>query len=391
VHQLRDLRRAGHHVTLGVTNTSRHRATVNDAQDLCDTLVMEDVDTSISTLGALRALVTSTEPFPTGLPPAPYTLRRFIHPGLAGRLIDVVRTGSFDVIHVDYLAMAWYAQAIRSAVAECPPILLRAHNVEYRILEHTASDRTRSWLHRQYYRLLAGQTARYETAVARAVQGIATVSEPDAQVFRGLAPETPVVAITPGMDLPLVPRDLRSRSGQIRIGMLGSLEWTPNVEGAIWFVREVLPRLLQRHPELQVHIAGRSPVPEVKALHTGSTVIVHGPVESASDFLGSLDIVVVPVLSGSGVRIKVLEGLANGCAMVSTSLGAEGLAVADGEQLLIADGPERFADACLRLINDEPLTRRLGQAGRTCIEDRYSWPAATAALEQAYASIAFKR
>ncbi len=391
MHQLRDLRRAGHHVTLGVTNTSRHRATETDALELCDTLVMEDVDTSISALGALRALMISTEPYRSGLPPAPYNLRRFIHARLAGRLIDAVGTGSFDVIHADYLAMAWYALAIRSAVDACPPVLLRAHNVEYRILEHTAADRTRSWLHQRYYRLLAGQTVRYETAVARAVQGIATVSEPDAEVFRGMAPETPVVAITPGMDLPLVPRDLRSRSGQIRIGMLGSLEWAPNVEGAIWFVRQVLPRVLQRHPDLQLHIAGRSPVAEVQALHNGSTVIVHGPVDSAAEFLASLDIVVVPVLSGSGVRIKVLEGLANGCAMVSTTLGAEGLAVADGEQLLIADGPERFADACLRLINDEPLARTLGQAGRTCIEDRYSWPAATAALEQAYASIAFKR
>jgi len=392
-HQLRQLRQAGHHVTLGVTNTSRHRATEADAADLCDTLISVDVDTSIKPFGALCALMCRGEPVATTLPVCPYNLRRFISGKLLHQLVQEMQAGApYDVIHVDYLTMAWYALALRAHHPEVTvPILLRTHNVEYRILEHNGLDPNRSSAGRWYYRLLAEQTRIYEEAVARQVDLVATVSPLDAEVYARMAPATPIRSITPGMDVPDLSTIPARADGPPRIGMLGSLEWTPNVEGALWFVREVLPKIHRHRPDVELHLAGRAPVPEVMALHDGRHVFVHGPVDDGTAFLSTLDVDLAPVLSGSGIRIKVLEGLAHARPMVSTTLGAEGLNVVDGQHLLLADGPDAFAEACLRLLDNTELARSLAQRGRGLVEQEYSWAAATQRLLEAYSSIAFNR
>ena len=391
-HQLRHLRLAGHHVTLGVTNTSRHSASTADAEGLYDELISVDVDTSITPFGAFCAMICRGEPVSTDLPVCPYNLRRFIDGHLLHRIAGAMKRGApYDVIHVDYLAMAWYALALRRHHPEVTvPILLRSHNVEYRILQHNSLDVTRSRWSRWYYRLLADQTRTYEEDVARKVDMVATVSPLDAEVYAHMAPMTPVQSITPGMDLPDLPVQPRA-DGPPRIGMLGSLEWTPNVEGAMWFVREVLPRLQAARPDIEIHLAGRSPAPEIEALHDGRSIFVHGPVDDATAFLRSLDIDVAPVLSGSGIRIKLLEGLAHARPMISTTLGAEGLHVEDGKHLLLADTPEAMATACLRLLDDDSLAQALAEEGRHLVEREYSWAAATKQLVNAYSSIAFKR
>ncbi|MGC8803015.1 MAG: glycosyltransferase family 4 protein, partial [Bacteroidales bacterium] len=131
---------------------------------------------------------------------------------------------------------------------------------------------------------------------------------------------------------------------QRAIMFLGALDWAPNQEGLIWFVEKVWPRVLAQNPYIIFHIAGRNaPIWMQKKLSTVRNVLFHGEVEKSSEFLAIADIMVVPILSGSGMRVKIIEAMAHGKIVITTTIGAEGIPVVSGEHLLIADSPEMFA------------------------------------------------
>ncbi len=389
-HQLRCLVRAGHTVILCAPNTSRHPAKQGDELGICSQLVSTDVDTSISIWGAVRALLGSKEPAPTGLPRAPYTLQRFFSKELFENVLAVIKSQPVDVILADYLQSSWYALALRHTLADaCPPVVYRANNVEHQILVRLANG-DRSPLHeRMYRRLLVWQTEQFERTVAAAVDSVVSISELDAQWFEQVAPNTALTVVPPGIDVPTpVERHLQAIP---RIGMLGSLEWTPNVEGLRWFLRDIAPLIWKENPNVEIHLAGRSPLPEVLAWHDGKRVFVHGAVDSAADFLSTLHVGIIPLLSGSGVRIKLLEGLAHGLPMVTTHLGAEGIDVQDTEHVLMADSAQTFANACLALLADQKQAQEMAFRGRDLVRERYSWEDAMDKLVRVFASVIEKR
>jgi glycosyltransferase involved in cell wall biosynthesis len=163
----------------------------------------------------------------------------------------------------------------------------------------------------------------------------------------------------------------------------GNLEYHPNVEAVRWFRTKIWPRVRERAPEVEWRLLGSKP--EAVAAFTGGDprIRVVGPVADAIEHLAEAKVCLAPLLSGSGTRFKILEAWAAGRAVVSTTLGAEGLGARDGEHLLLADNPDDFADAVLRLCNDSALRARLGDAGRAWYCDRYTWPAAWRKLEEA--------
>ena len=388
-HQIDSLRKAGHHVTLCVTNTSRHFVSLDSVEDLFDEVVAVKVDTTVRAMPALRSIFSRGEPVRTSLPKAPYNVQRFISSELLARLVEHLNGSEpYDVIHVDYLVMAWYAIALRELLPDkTPPIVLRSHNIEYRILEHLSSDRSISLYKRVYYRFLSRQLMNYEIAVARSSDLVVTISGTDAEYYRVVSGNTPVTAILPGMNVPDMPLSVMDKGHRPRIGFLGSLEWAPNIEGVVWFVKEVLPLIADQLPDIEVHIAGRQPVAQILALNIVRNVIVHGQVDTAAGFLETIDVAISPVLSGSGVRIKILEGLAFGLPMGSTTLGAEGLSLKSGQHILLADSATDFADACLRLFRDPEFSREIGLEGRSHVQRYHSWSAATEDLVRAYESI----
>ncbi len=156
---------------------------------------------------------------------------------------------------------------------------------------------------------------------------------------------------------------------------VGALEYGPNVDAVTWFVREVLPRVRARHPGARFVMAGARPREAVRALDNGADIVVAGSVPDLEPYYRRAALVVVPMRLGGGTRIKVLEALAHGKALVTTSVGAEGLSLTRGEALAIADGPEALADACVRLLGDAAARRRLGERGREEALERYEWDA----------------
>lgn len=374
---VRELTRAGHDVDVFVLNTSRHRQPPDVMADICSHVVSVDIDTEITAVGALKNLfLPRRTSFDEGTIPLSYWLERFVSDDALGRLYEVLdERGPYDVIQCESLFTAWYGLAIRHAGRPWSdvPIVLRAHNVEHRIMERLAGERRLSVMERMYRRHLANRTRRFEVEAVRKVRGVAAISPDDAAWFRTTAPDTAVDVVVPGIVMPSEATLDAIAVEPFTLCILSSMEWAPNVEGAIWFIERVMPSILERLPQAVLHVAGRNPGADILALHDGRHVVVHGEIDDALVFRRSKAVSVVPLFSGSGVRIKIIESMAAGVPLVTTSVGAEGLPIVDGEQAVIADDERAFADACVGLLDSPERARTMGERGRAFARSEFSW------------------
>jgi glycosyltransferase involved in cell wall biosynthesis len=197
-------------------------------------------------------------------------------------------------------------------------------------------------------------------------------SEQDAAMLQGLSPSVPVAVVANGVDLDHF-RPMAETKGPPTLAFLGTLDYPPNLDALEHFFHDIHPGLLPLLPDLRVSIVGRNPVREVLAYANRPGVTVSGSVPDVRPHLAEAGALVVPLRVGGGTRIKILEALAAARPVVSSTVGAEGLELRDGEHLLIADEPEAFVRACARLLEDAALRRRLVEAGRRLVVERYAW------------------
>ncbi len=157
-----------------------------------------------------------------------------------------------------------------------------------------------------------------------------------------------------------------------RLLFIGKMDYEPNIDAALYFCKSILPHIREVKPRAHVYIVGREPSEEILALHTGTDVFVTGAVPDATPYYNAAGIVIVPIRFGGGTRIKILEAFAHRKAVVSTTIGSEGLGVQQGVHLYLADTPQDFAARCLALMTDESMRGALGMAGRELVESYYS-------------------
>lgn len=377
---LRELHNAGNRVDVFLVNTKRHFAEPEELQPYCDTLCTYSIDTTVTWYGALRNLILPKRQAWEPHYPLSYWLERFVDEKAIAKLVAMYREhGPYDIIHSESLFSVEMAarlqESLRKLGIDAPPIIYRSHNVEHQLQLRMGKEATRSLWERTYRRLLAIQTERNERTVVKKVDGVVTVSASDAEIYKSYEPTQYVESIFPGVSSPtdeVAENALRTPN---TIALLGSLEWPPNVKGAVWFVEEVMPRILKQRPGVVLHMAGRRPVKEVVDLHNGQSVIVHGEVADAHGFRMNYAVNVVSVHSGGGIRIKILDCLGMQCPVVSTTLGASGLPVTSGEHLLIADTADEFAQACVRLLEHPEEAKAMAQRGRAFVTENFSWAA----------------
>ena len=168
---------------------------------------------------------------------------------------------------------------------------------------------------------------------------------------------------------------------------LGTMFWPPNIQGVLWFAREVLPLVHRQEPDVRFVVVGKDPPESVRALATDSRIEVTGYVDDLNPYLSTADAFVVPLHAGSGMRVKILDAWKWGLPVVSTPMGAEGIEVKAGANILLASDARAFADATLRLLRDASLNNRLRTQGRAWVEARYSWRAAYRQVDQVYARL----
>lgn len=271
---------------------------------------------------------------------------------------------TFDVVQVEYgpLGLLPFSPEM--------PLVLDAHNVEYRALERIAGQAPvwrRLWL-----RLETARVRRDERAAWRRATWCLATSRVDAQEIEAVS-ETRVAIVPNGVELDRYPLQPPERAEPDHVLFVGSFRYWPNVDGIRWFAEQVWPRIVRCRPTARLSLVGFDPPAEVRRLERIPGVVVVGTVPDVRPWLARASVVVVPLRAGSGTRLKLLEALAAGKAVVSTRLGAEGVECEHGRHLLLADEPQAFAESVLSLLASPEQRRALGRAGRQLVEEEYAW------------------
>jgi len=288
----------------------------------------------------------------------PYYVTRFYSKDVAVRLMHILQTESFDIVHLESLFVTPYIPIIRKYSQA--KIVYRAHNVEHQIWDRVIQQEQR-WMQRILFKFLSRQLRKCEAQLFPHIDGYMAISEPDVQFFRTLAPQVKGKVIPFGVDVACYEPDTHYiPSDKPELFHIGSMNWLPNEEGVRWFLEEVWPMLHENFPDITFTLAGRG-MPEWLSQLQLPNVQVIGEVNDARKFMLSKDIMVVPLLSGSGVRIKIVEGMALAKTVITTSIGAEGLGVEHSKNILIANTPEEFLTTIAKCIKTPDLCTIIGE------------------------------
>ncbi len=257
--------------------------------------------------------------------------------------------------------------------------VLFQHNVESTIWNRYVEHAT--GLKRLYFKLQAKRMLEFEGEVCRSVRKIVAVSEADAEAMRRVYGVERVGAVPTGVDVDYFARAEASPK-MADLVFVGSMDWMPNIDGVLWFVREVLPLIQSRRPDCSFAIVGRRPSPEVVKLGgSDARIRVTGTVPDVRPWLFGSLASIVPLRIGGGTRLKIYEAMAAKVPVVSTAIGAEGLDVADGANICLADTPADFAARCVALLDSESERERLAANAWNLVSSSYSWDAVTRRME----------
>ena len=305
----------------------------------------------------------------------PVAVFRHQSDGMRETVDRLLREHSFDHVVCDFLSSAPHFSDLSRAV-------LFQHNVEAMIWKRHV-DQAVSGARRLYFRRQARLMLEYERKVCRSVKSVIAVSEADAKTMRELYGVSRVSAVPTGVDVAYFTPPSEATPANDLV-FVGSMDWMPNVDGIVWFAREVLPLIRRKLPACSLAVVGRTPAREVTELAERDSLIrITGTVADVRPWLWESKAAIVPLRIGGGTRLKIYEAMAARTPVVSTTIGAEGLDIAPGENILIADQPEAFAEACVRLISGRDERRRLAEAAWQHVESKHSWEAAAGEFERA--------
>lgn len=334
----------GHQVTILAMNTAKHHVHADEIPEHLAAQIqfnLVDVPAKINYRGMLLNLLFSR---------LPYTASRFINEDYSLELIRTLREQEFDVIQLEGLYLCPYIPLIRHHSKAL--IAYRAHNIEHEIWDR--SSQLMHGLQKLYLKLLTRRLKRFERSYLNEYDVLVSITERDGQMLDRLGNTKPRMTSQTGIDLStLVPtaKDLEFPS----LFHIGSLEWGPNQEGLLWFMQHCWPLIHQKYPQLTFYIAGRNAPGWLESKLKMPGVVFLGEIKDAYKFMKSKAVMIVPLRSGSGMRIKIVEGMALGKAIVSTTIGVEGIAAADRNDILIANEPAEFLEAVSALIEDKNL------------------------------------
>ena len=307
----------------------------------------------------------------------PYSVSKHYAVRLLQRMRKLIETNDFDLVQCEWTPYARYLDSFSNFST-----IIATHNVESQIWFRRSAN-SGTFLARLFYRMQAKKMAVFERRVLRSASWVTAVSNEDAEKIRQWGVEN-LSVVDNGVDLDYY-RPGRSLEQDNEMLFLASLDWEPNIDGLNHFVTEILPLITLKQPNAILTIAGRRPIPELrKRMEAIPNVHFVGEVPDVRPLLERAAVVVVPLRVGGGSRLKILEAMAMAKAVVSTSVGAEGLSVRDDEQLVIANVPAEFADAVTGLIASPEKRGRLGDAGRRLVEDQYGWDSCAEKLEDAW-------
>jgi glycosyltransferase involved in cell wall biosynthesis len=296
---------------------------------------------------------------------APYAVRKFTHPKVRADVSRRLSDGNVDVAVCDFLSAS-----LNFPEHSATPVVLFQHNVETMLWRRMAATEPLG-PRKLSYRIEAGKMEGYETRALQRFQHVIAVSDHDRSEMLTLAPGCPITVVPTGVDTTQYQVAPSSSGKPPLIVFTGSMDWEPNIDAVEYFCRDIFPSVLAEYPEARFQIVGRSPHARVQRL-ASSSVEVTGTVPSVKDYLRSATLVIVPLRIGGGTRLKIFEAMAMGKALISTTIGAEGLDVTSGQDLILSDTPQTFSESILQLLRD-PERRKNYEQAAAVLAARYDW------------------
>ncbi len=295
-----------------------------------------------------------------------YNIIRFYNNEFERTLIDILSKQRFDIVQLETLWVAPYLNVLRKHSKA--KIVLRSQNVEYAIWERLTAS-ARNPIKKWYLRILAERLKKYEVSMLNKYDAIATITDIDTKSFQKLGCNLPIITIPFGIDISKYKED-RTKIEYPSVFHIGAMDWMPNADGIKWFLENVWPKISTANPNVYLYLAGRN-MPEWLTQFSMKNVVIIGEVEDSHEFINSKSIMVVPLNSGGGMRVKIIEGMAFGKTIVSTSIGAEGIKYKKGKDILIADTVDEFVSAIDKCLINKSFSDDIGHSARLLAENKY--------------------
>ncbi len=348
-----------HNVTVLAMNTAKHHITPFEIpEDVKAKMAMHlvEVPAHISVQGLLKNLFFSK---------LPYNAERFISRRYKKKLAQLLQHLDFDVIQLEGLYLIPYVPIIRKYSKAL--IAYRSHNLEYEIWERSAEKA--SFIKKPYLKILSKRLKSFEINSINQYDLLVSITERDRLKTIELGNTKDSITIPSGVESKVV--DL-SKEVKNELAFIGALDWYPNQEGLLWFVENCWNKILEKRPDTKLFIAGRN-APDwfVEKLKLPNLVYL-GEVEDAYQFMHDYQVLIAPLLSGSGMRVKLIEGMAQAKPMVTTKIGCEGIPVDNEKQLYVADHPDDFADYCLLLLGSSEKCKTIGENAFEFVNANYN-------------------
>ena len=313
-----------------------------------------NVDNKTNIAGALAALIKGKN----------YNISRFNTKHILNSFSNIINLKNYDIIQLEGLYMAPLIPVIKSETNI--KITYRSHNIEFKIWDRIAKN-SNVYLKRLYLKLLSSQLKSYEKNIWHEVDSILPISKKDLRYIKDSNINNELKYLAFGLKL----KKVEISKKPLDLFFIGSMDWLPNIEGLSWFIKDIWPEIKKKYADITFHIAGRKMPSEISFLND-EKIMIHGEVESSYEFMNSHGIMLVPLLSGSGVRIKIIEGLSQGNCILSTSIGAEGLFRSGDEHILIADNKKEFLENIGRCIMDSSLIIRTGEKALNYVHNNHN-------------------
>jgi len=349
-------------ITLLTLNTSKHYVDISKIPEKVKTKIKfidSYIDTKIKPIAAFKNLVFSK---------MPYNAERFICKKFEAKIIKELQQNKFDIIQLEGLYLTPYIATIKKY--SDAKISLRSHNVEHEIWQRTLTQQTNP-LKKKYIKILTSRIEKMEVNMLNKYDLLVPITERDGQKLNQLGNTKPSHTTPTGYEID----NLKPNHENINfpsIFHIGALDWSPNQEGIIWFLDNCWSIILKKMPNLKFYIAGRNAPDWFIEKIKQPNVEFCGEVESATEFINSKALMIVPLLSGSGMRIKIVEGMALGKTIISTSIGAEGIPAIHKDNILIANEIKDFSDEIISILNNKKSFLQIGINANTFISKKFN-------------------
>lgn len=363
--------RAGHETTVLAMNTRKHHVTPWDlSPDLTNQTILHLVEVSapVTAKGAIMNFFFSK---------LPYNAERFIDKKYQNKLLTLLETHSYDIIQIEGLYLLPYVPSIRRVTNSV--IVYRSHNIEHEIWQRTTANA--KGLRKFYLQHLTRRMVKFEYEAVNQYDLVVPITHRDARKLDEMGNTKPSFVVPVGVDV-----ELKTAVGpfEMNIFYIGALDWTPNQDGILWFVKKCFSMVLKGMPRVRLKIAGRNAPDWLKKELVHPNIDFLGEIEDAGTYMAENGVMIVPLFSGSGMRVKIIEGMARAKAIVTTPIGCEGIDAENGKMIYIADDAPLFAKYLLSLLSNRKKVETMGLEAARFVNRYYNNDELIASLTQFY-------